>query len=134
MKGTPVFTRVSLIGVLAFAMIGCGGDGDNAGGPTSPSTNPGSVTITITSNGVSPKNVTVAPGAQVTFLNSDARSHEIMSDPHPAHSDCPQINQVGTIGPGNSRQTGNLTTARTCSFHDHNQPSNSAFEGSIRIQ
>jgi plastocyanin len=78
--------------------------------------------------------VTVAPGAQVTFRNSDSRSHDIMSDPHAEHSDCPAINQVGVIRPGNSRQTGNLTTVGTCGFHDRDQPSNSALQGSIRIQ
>ena len=132
MKGNAFLGRVSLTAALAFAMSGCGGD--SAGGPASPSPNPGSVTITITSSGISPKSVTVAPGAQVTFLNSNNRSHEIVSDPHTEHSDCPQINQVGVIQPGNSRQTGNLNTVRTCGFHDRNQPSNSALQGSIRIQ
>jgi plastocyanin len=132
MKRKALLTRVSLAAVFAFAMSGCaGGDAD---GPTSPSPNPGSVTITITSSGVSPQNVTVASGAQVTFRNSDTRPHDIMSDPHPEHSDCPQINQVGVIQPGNSRQTGNLNAVRTCGFHDRNQPSNSALQGSIRIQ
>ena len=56
------------------------------------------------------------------------------SDPHPSHSDCPQINQVGVIQPGNNRQTGNLTIARTCGFHDHADPSNDALRGTIRIQ
>ena len=134
MKGKAVLTGVSLAAVIAFAISGCSNDGDNAGGPTSPSPNSGSVTVTITSSGVSPKNVTVARGAQVTFLNSNNRPHEITSDPHPEHSDCPQINQVGVIQPGNSRQTGNLDTVRTCGFHDNNQPSNSTFQGSIRIQ
>ena len=132
MKRKAVLTGVSLAAVLAFAMSGCAGS--DADGPTSPSPNPGSVTITITSSGVSPQNVTVAAGAQVTFRNSDTRPHDMMSDPHPEHSDCPQINQVGVIQPGNSRQTGNLSTVRNCGFHDRNQPSNSALHGSIRVQ
>ena len=134
MTNLAALTRISVGAVLAVAMSACGGNGDSGGGPTSPSPNPGSVTITITSSGVSPKTVTVAPGAQVTFLNSDSRPHEIMSDPQSEHSDCPAINQVGVIQPGNSRQTGNLNAVRTCGFHDRNQPSNSALQGSIRIQ
>lgn len=132
MKTKAVLTGVSVAVAIAFAVSGCGGDG--AGTPTSPSPNPGSLTFTITSSGVSPRNMTIAPGAQVTFRNSDTRPHEIMSDQHPEHSDCPAINQVGVIQPGNSRQTGNLSTLRTCGFHDHSQPSNDSFQGSIRIQ
>jgi hypothetical protein len=51
-----------------------------------------------------------------------------------AEGSAPAINQIGVIQPGNSRQTGNLSTVRTCGFHDHRQPSNNAFQGSIRIQ
>ena len=50
------------------------------------------------------------------------RSHEMFSDPHPEHTDCPEINQVGFLSPGQSRQTGNLNTVRTCGFHDHATP------------
>jgi plastocyanin len=119
--------------VTALTITACGGDSN-----TSPTPNPGGstggATITITSGGVSPKNVTVTRGTQVTFVNNDTRTHEIRSDPHPSHSDCPEINQVGSVQPGNNRQTGNLTTARTCGFHDHGDASNSSLQGTIRIE
>ena len=117
----------------ALLMIACGGDET-----TSPTPNPGGssggATVTITSSGVSPQNVTIVRGAQVTFVNNDSRSHEIRSDPHPDHGDCPEINQVGVVQPGNNRQTGNLMTVRTCGFHDHGDPSNSSLRGTVRIQ
>ena len=56
------------------------------------------------------------------------------SDPHPEHSDCPELNQVGFLTPGQSKQTGNLNTRRTCGYHDHNQNSNTNLQGSIIIQ
>jgi hypothetical protein len=56
------------------------------------------------------------------------------SDPHPEHTECPEINQAGFLAPGQQRQTGNLNNPRTCGFHDHNQPSNAALTGSIIIQ
>jgi hypothetical protein len=56
------------------------------------------------------------------------------SNPHPSHTDCPEINQVGFLSAGQSRQTGNLNTARTCGFHDHNQPTNASLQGTIVIQ
>ena len=56
------------------------------------------------------------------------------SDPHPDHINCPPINDVGFLSPGQSKTTGNLNTARTCGFHDHNDPSNAALTGNIVIQ
>jgi hypothetical protein len=55
------------------------------------------------------------------------------SDPHPEHTQCPEIN-VGFIQPGQSGLTQNLNNRSTCGFHDHNQPSNTSLRGTIRIQ
>jgi hypothetical protein len=41
---------------------------------------------------------------------------------------------VGFIQPGQTLQTQNLTTATTCGYHDHNQPTNTSLQGTIRIQ
>ena len=70
----------------------------------------------------------------MTFVNNDTRPHEMNSDPHPTHGDCPEIDQVGFLAVGQSKQTGNLTTVRTCGFHDHNQPSEANLQGTIRVQ
>jgi plastocyanin len=92
------------------------------------------VTVTITASGVSPRAVTVSAGSRVTFLNNDSRPHDMASDPHPDHSTCPPINDVGFLQAGQSRQTGNLNTPRTCGFHDHSNPSVASLQGSITIQ
>jgi hypothetical protein len=70
----------------------------------------------------------------VTFVNNNTRPHDMNSDPHPDHTDCPAINQVGFLQPGQSRQTGNLNTVRTCGYHDHDQDSNTSLQGTIVIQ
>jgi plastocyanin len=104
------------------------------GSPSDPSPAPGGVTITIANNAVNPKNVTVSPGSQVTFMNSDTRPHNMVSDPHPEHTDCPEINQVAVLAPGQSRQTGNLNTVRACGFHDHDLDSVAGLKGTITIR
>jgi plastocyanin len=115
--------------VSAGAMVAaCGGSSD-----TMPSATP-AATFTITTSGISPKSVTVARGSQVQFINNDNTFHDMESNPHPEHTDCPEINSVGFLSPGQSRQTGNLNTARTCGFHDHDNPNNTAVQGSIVIQ
>lgn len=125
--------------VLALAlgsMPGCGGGGT----PTSPGGTGGggstseAATITISTAGVaSPQAVTIRQGGRVTFVNSDTRPHDMSSDPHPEHSDCPELNQVGFLNAGQMRTSGNLNTVRTCGFHDHNQPANAGLQGRITI-
>jgi plastocyanin len=83
---------------------------------------------------VSPKTLTVPAGTRVTFVNNDSRAHDMESDPHPEHTDCPEINQVGFLTPGQTRLTGNMTTVRTCGYHDHEMDTNRNLQGSIIIQ
>jgi len=123
-----MLTRLLVFTAASAMLSGCGGSSD-----TMPSTTP-AATITITTSGVSPKSVTVARGSQVEFINKDTTFHEMTSNPHPEHTDCPEINSVGFLSPGQSRQTGNLNTSRTCGFHDHDNPTNTAVQGSIVIQ
>lgn len=126
--------------VAGWMIAGCGSSSSSPpGSATSPSTPPsGTVatsTITIANNTVSPKNIVVARGSQVTFINNDSQPHQMYSDPHPDHTDCPEINQVGFLNPGQSRQTGNMTSNRSvCGFHDHGLPDTTSLQGSIAIQ
>ena len=123
-------------GALLFALAACGGGG--GGGPT-PTGGPSgtadpATTITITSAGVTPKEITVAVGGRATFANNDNAFHEMSSDPHPTHTLCPEINAVGALGPGGSRQTGVFSAARTCTYHDHGQDQNTALQGRIVVR
>ena len=140
-------TRGGWIGSAAIAaaltLAACGGDGGGMPTPAPtptptptpmPTPMPGGTTITITASGVSPKALTVSPGTRVTFMNSDSRTHEMNSDPHPTHGDCPEIDQVGFLSAGQSKQTGNLNTVRSCGFHDHSNPSATSLQGTIVIR
>jgi hypothetical protein len=89
--------------------------------------------MTITAVGVDPQ-VLHAFDAQepITFANDDVRPHDVRSDPHPAHSDCPSLN-VGTLNPGERRQIDGATLPRftLCYYHDETDPANSAYRGVI---
>jgi plastocyanin len=113
-----------------FVAAACGSSSDSSPSPTP---NP-ATTITITSAGTNPRNLTVSRGSQVTFVNNDSRSHQMNSDPHPAHTDCPELNQVDFVSVGQSRSSGNLNTARTCGYHDHTDDTNANLRGTITIQ
>ena len=132
-SGAAVGLALSVGTVLAVAALltatSCGSS------PAGPSTPPVETnTITITAAGATPKNVQIALGQRVRFVNNDNRPHNMTSDPHPDHNDCPDLNQVGFLSPGQSRETGNLVEVRTCGFHDHDDANNTSLKGSIVIR
>ncbi len=92
------------------------------------------VVITITSAGVTPSTLSIAAGTRVRFVNNDTLPHTMSSDPHPEHTQCPPINQVGLLLPGQARETDALTTIRTCGYHDHNDPDDPKWTGTIQIR
>ncbi len=116
--------------LLCLLVAFCGG-----GGGASPPTGPGAPanpnTFTLTAAGVSPKELIVSPGTRVRFVNNDSRLHDMASDPHPDHQDCPEINSVGVLNPGAGRETLNLVAVRTCGFHDHLIPPLTTQAGNI---
>lgn len=126
--------------VLALGLSSCGSS-SGGGTPTSPTTGGGggnngpiAATITITAAGVSPSTVTIPAGSRVSFVNNDSRSHVMSSDPHPNHTDCPNIDGSGFLQPGQTGTTGNLTAVRRCGFHDHNDDTNTRLQGAIIVQ
>lgn len=92
-------------------------------------------TITIGANGaVSPSQVTVPVGQSVTFTNNSTTSHDMESDPHPAHTACPSIANVGLLQPGQSKTTFGFGNAGSCGYHDHNDPDTAGLKGRIVVQ
>ena len=121
----------SVLAALVAVCAACGGDSppSNPNNPTNP------YRITISPGGVAdPKQLTVPPGTRVLFVNNHSRPHNMTSDPHPEHFDCPDLNQVGLLNAGQSRESGNLVTVRACGFHDHDDPDNVNLRGSIVIR
>jgi len=123
--------RVLLSATIAL-LAACGGSGGST--PTTPTPdNPNQVTISA-AGVVSPGEITVTAGSRVLFINNHSRAHQMASDPHPEHTDCPEINQVGLLTTGQRRETGNLVTVRTCGYHDHDDPDNASLRGRIIIR
>jgi hypothetical protein len=119
--------------VLAFLVPACGGSGGGTPGPSPTPNNPNRITIGSNAT-ITPIELTVSPGTRVLFVNSDGRRHDMTSDPHPDHTDCQELNQVGLLAPGQSRETGNLVTPGTCGFHDHENPDDTRLRGRIVIR
>ena len=109
----------------------CGG----ANGPaTGPDSAPTEATVRVTARGFEPFTVIVASGGRVRFENADDRPHSIRSNPIDTHADCPPINEVGLLSPGQSKVTGRLPEARTCNYHDELSEGSQILTGSITIR
>ena len=123
------------IAATVALVMACGSSTSNSTSPSgscTPSSSP--ATFVLMNNTVCPTTMTVPRGTQITISNQDSRTHEMDSDPHPEHTDCPELNQIDFLNPGQARQSGNLNIARNCGFHDHGNPDNAAIKGSVTIQ
>jgi plastocyanin len=122
--------------VVVLVLAACGGSGGGPGAPNPPAAAPAAApafTVTITAAGVSPRELRVPVGARVTFVNQDNRTHQMMSDPHPLHTDCPAINAVGTIDRGETKATDALAGQKACGFHDNMRDGDSTLRGMILV-
>ena len=124
-------SRLVAAAALGVGLAACGGGSPSTPTPP-PAPNPN--VFTIASGGVNPKELTVAPGARVLFVNNDSRRHNMTSDDHPDHVDCPALNDVGLLNPGQRRESSNLVVIRTCGFHDHDDADNNNLKGRIIVR
>jgi hypothetical protein len=118
-------TRLGALFAAGLLSLSCGST------PSAPSS---ATTIVIGPSGLSASEVRIKAWSQVTFTNNDTRPHSIVSDPVDLHSDCPPVNQVGLLNPGESRNTGTLSLPAVCRFHDHLNQSDPALRGRIVVQ
>jgi hypothetical protein len=131
-----------LAGLAAIVAVGCSSGTPSTPTPPSPPPvtgppqgPPSTATIVIGSNNTfMPLEVTVAVGGRVSFENRNNRAFDIMSDPPLVHTDCPPVQEVGFIQPGQTKQTGVLNVAGVCGFHDHLNEHNPDLRGRIVVQ
>ena len=128
----PIVTKFRL-GVALALTAGVIAACDSGNSPTSPSS-PGTVPrVTISSTGFSATEVRISAGGRVEFVNNDSVTRQVNSNPFPTHTDCPPINEVDVLNPGQSKMTGVLSLAGTCGFHDHVAEGAQGFVGVILI-
>ncbi len=128
-----------LIAVIALVYVlgaACGGGSYDGGSPTGPGggTSGGiGATVTIKADGtLDPKEIRIAPGERVRFINQDSRQHQPTSNPHLQHTDCPPAN-LPIMATGDSMNTGVFERAVVCGIHDHLNPDAAPLQGTIRV-
>ena len=133
--------RMALAVLLIASALACSGSTPASPSPPPPPVGnppagpPLTATIVIgANNAFVPLEVTVAVGGRVSFENRNSRAFDIMSDPPLVHTDCPPVQEVGFIQPGQTKQTGVLTAPGVCGFHDHFNENNPDLRGRIIVQ
>ena len=125
--------RMFQLGVALAVTVGVVAACGSSSNPMSPSSSGTIPTVTVTGAGVSPTEVRVSVGGRVRFVNNDTVNRQINSNPFPAHDDCPPINAVGVLTPGQSKMTDVLSLAGTCGFHEHLTEGAASFLGVILV-
>ncbi len=121
---------VVIVGLLiALAMMNRSSSVQPSSSPTvspisnatgSPQTN-ATVSVVYNDSGFSPAQTKVNAGQSITFTNRSSEQIQVDSDPHPIHTDDPELN-VGVIAAGQSK-TVTLTKKGDFGFHNHLNPS-----------
>ncbi len=133
-----------VLSVLVLWAIACGGGGGggntgggnpggNPGGPSGGGSGAIGATINLSANGIDNATPSVQLGERLRVTNNDTRSHQVMTTPHLQHTDCPALNDIGALAPGQSGTSAPLTTARGCGFHDHMNPDDTKFRGQVLV-
>lgn len=86
---------------------------------------PVAATVTYTSSGFEPNNITVKSGDKIKIANSSHGQLEFSSDPHPTHTDNPELN-AGDTADGKST-TITVTKVGKWGFHNHYNQSDHGF-------
>lgn len=85
--------------------------------PANNQSSPAAATITYSDSGFSPSKITVKSGDKVEIKNTSSHSMQFDSNPHPVHTDDPELN-VGVVAAGQS-MTFTVTTKGTFGYHNH---------------
>lgn len=121
--------------VLAGLLLACGGgygDGGGGGGTPAPQPSPTTAEVTLTATGLSSTSVRLRPGGQLSFVNGDTRPHQMASNPHPQHTDCPSLNAT-VLQPGERTTVTAPGEERTCGMHDHLRPDDRGYQLTVTV-
>lgn len=128
------FVTFTMVAVLAACSSGSSPVAPTASGQTPSPASTGPPTVTLSATGFSPQEIAVPIGGLVTFVNADRIGHDINSGIDHTSRECAEVDVVGFLVGGQSRDTAVFAEAKTCRFHDHDNVGNPAFQGRIVAQ
>jgi len=87
----------------------------------------------ISAAGVSPDSLHLNAPVTVTITNDDAAAHRLDPAPELGYGACTEMEQLGTLQPGQSGEVKIERAEVICAFHDSASPANQAFQGFIVV-
>jgi len=88
--------------------------------------------VSVTPAGLVPQVLHVNAPVTVTFTNNDTVPHTLRTADL-GFDQCPEMNEFGTLLPGQSGSVGFSESDAVCTYSDVAQPANKAFQGYIAI-
>lgn len=85
--------------------------------------------VTLTSDGFSPKSITIKKGSKVVWTNSSGKVATVDSAPHPVHTSYPPLN-LGSFNDGDSLEL-SFPDPGSYKYHDH---LNASHGGTITVE
>jgi hypothetical protein len=92
-----------------------------------------SPTMRLSTAGINPDLLHLNAPVTVTITNDDGAAHRLEPAPELGYGRCSEMEQLGTLLPG---QSGTVTIERReviCTFHDSAAPANQSFQGFIVV-
>ncbi len=74
-------------------------------------------TVMLESTGPNPREITIAVGESVSFMNHDAVPHTVAGGASQGQPACSEINAVGVLGPAEIRPTAPFLMPKACDYH-----------------
>lgn len=115
LKNSKIIFSILVLMILPALLTGCGqkttsqtdvrpqqpviNNNQPAEQPPAPANQPANHLISIKNLAFNPGGLTIKAGEVVTWKNDDAMPHQIVSDPHPAHTDLPGLKSM-VLQPG----------------------------------
>lgn len=85
--------------------------------------------VTLTSDGFSPKSITIKKGSKVVWTNSSGKVATVDSAPHPVHTNYPPLN-LGSFNDGDSLEL-SFPDSGSYKYHNH---LNASHGGTITVE
>src|SRR4051812_42365506 len=123
-------------GAILFGAAGCGGYSNGSNGTNAANRNPTPAStsrkLTISQFGLDQHELTVNPGDSLQYFNSDQTAHQLVSDPHPQQTNCPDFNGP-VLQAGQSYSFTVTSSGTTCGIHDTLDPTNVAPTATFQV-
>ena len=118
--------------VSSLWLAACGGYSSSSPSGAGPVQTPSSITLVLSTAGVSPKHGSVRAAGSVTIVNQDSVAHQLTSSRSDQQMDCPELN-TPILAPGDQFMATAANQNEACGFADNLHPADSNFQGTLSV-